>query len=73
MTSAEWRTGVRTGYRTKTIRRGNATIEIHRQILTDAERERREEEVKQAMAAFMRRGINSESSGCLRGIAGCND
>lgn len=35
MTSSEWRTGVREGYRTKTIRHGNATIEIHRPILTE--------------------------------------
>ena len=54
MTSAEWRTGVREGYRTKTIRHGNATIEIHRPILTEEEQSRREEEVKQAMAAFLR-------------------
>lgn len=54
MTANEWRTGIREGYRTKTIRHGNATIEIHRPILTKEEQERREKEVKQAIMVFMR-------------------
>ncbi len=49
---AEWRTGIREGYRTKTIQVGNATIEIHRPILTDAERSKREGQVKDALMGF---------------------
>ena len=73
MTAAEWRTGVREGYRTKTIRHGSATIEIHRPILAEEEQDAREEEVKQAIGAFLKGVINSESSCCLRGIAGRDD
>lgn len=47
-----WTTGVLPGYRTKVIRVGNATIEIHRPILTDAERSKREDQVKDAMRGF---------------------
>lgn len=49
-----WVTGIHEGYRTKVIRSGNATIEINRPILSDAERQRREEEVKQGLVAFMK-------------------
>ena len=49
---AEWRTDLREGYRTKTIRVGNATIEIHRPILTDEERTKRESQVKDALRGF---------------------
>ena len=48
----EWKTGIRDGYRTKVIRVGNATIEIHRPILTDAERSKRENQVKDALRGF---------------------
>ena len=47
-----WTTGIREGYRTKTIRVGNATIEIHRPILTDEERSKRENQVKDALRGF---------------------
>ena len=49
---AEWKTGIHQGYRTKTIRVGNATIEIHRPILTDQERNKREEQVRNALKGF---------------------
>lgn len=52
MTATEWTTGIREGYRTKVIRVGNATIEIHRPILTDAERNKREDQVKDALRGF---------------------
>ena len=52
MTESEWVTGIHPGYRTKTIRVGNATIEINRPILTPEEQTRREEQVKQALANF---------------------
>ena len=48
----EWVTGIREGYRTKVIQVGNATIEIHRPILTDAERNKRESQVKDALRGF---------------------
>lgn len=47
-----WMTGIREGYRTKVIQVGNATIEIHRPILTDAERSKRENQVKDALRGF---------------------
>ena len=45
----EWVTGIREGYRTKVIRVGNCTVEIHRPILTDAERNKRENQVTDAL------------------------
>jgi hypothetical protein len=50
--SDEWMTGIREGYRTKTIRVGNATIEIHRPILTEEERSKRENQVMDALKGF---------------------
>ena len=47
-----WVTGIREGYRTKVIQSGNATIEIHRPILADAERIKRENQVKDALRGF---------------------
>ena len=47
-----WVTGIREGYRTKTIQVGNATVEIHRPILTDAERTKRENQVIDALRGF---------------------
>lgn len=47
-----WTTGIQEGYRTKTIRVGNATIEIHRPILTDEERIKRENQVRDALRGF---------------------
>lgn len=52
--NAEWMTGIREGYRTKTIQVGNATIEIHRPILMDQERTKREDQVKDALKGFMK-------------------
>ena len=49
-----WVTGILDGYRTKTIRVGNATVEIHRPILTDAERSKREDQVKNALKGFQK-------------------
>lgn len=42
------------GYRTKTIKSGNVTIVIHRPILTDKERTKREGAVETALAHFAR-------------------
>lgn len=52
--TAVWVTGLREGYRTKVIRVGNATIEIHRPILTDSERSKREDQVKDALRGFQK-------------------
>lgn len=43
---------IREGYRTKTIKSGNVTIVIHRPILTDKEREKRERIVETALANY---------------------
>ena len=48
----EWVTGIREGYRTKMIKVGNATIEIHRPILTEEERSKRENQVIDALRGF---------------------
>ena len=47
-----WTTDVQPGYRTKVIQVGNATIEIHRPILTEEERNKRENHVKDALRGF---------------------
>jgi hypothetical protein len=52
--SSEWVTGIREGYRTKVIQAGNVTVEIHRPILTDAERSKRENHVLDALRGFGR-------------------
>ena len=52
MNSEEWVTGIREGYRTKTIVVGNATIEINRPILSASERAKREQEVIRALQFF---------------------
>ena len=52
MTETEWRTDIYPGYRTKTIKVGNATIEINRPILTDEERSKRENQVINALKGF---------------------
>lgn len=49
-----WVTGIHPGYRTKVIKTKNATIEINRPILDEAERAKREEEVRQGLRAFIR-------------------
>lgn len=50
--SSEWVTGIREGYRTKVIKVGNATVEIHRPILTPEEQKRVEEQVIEALKRF---------------------
>ena len=47
-----WVTGIREGYRTKVIKVGNATIEVHRPILTPEEQAKREETVIHALRGF---------------------
>ena len=52
--ATEWTTDVHPGYRTKVIQVGNATVEINRPILTDEERRRRENQVRDALIQFER-------------------
>ena len=48
----DWVTGIHDGYRTKTVKIGNVTVEIHRPLLDAAEQAKREEQVKQALVGF---------------------
>ena len=52
--TSEWRTDVREGYRTKVIKVGNCTCEIHRPILTPEEQKKREDQVIEALKRFGR-------------------
>ena len=54
MTETDWVTGIHPGYRTKVIKTENATIEINRPILDDAERAKREEEVRHGLRLFLK-------------------
>ena len=58
MTESEWVTDVYPGYRTKTIRVGNATIEISRPILSPEERAKAEARVIEAMKGFIKERSN---------------
>ena len=49
---SEWRTDVHPSYRTKVVKVGNCTVEINRPLLDAAEQAKREEQVRQALAAF---------------------
>lgn len=49
-----WTENIHTGFRTKTIKFGNFTIEINRPILTANEIAKREDTVKQALTSFGR-------------------
>lgn len=50
--TTECTTDINPGYRTKTIKVGNCTIEINRPILTADEQAKREEIVRQALRGF---------------------
>lgn len=53
MTASDaWVEGINPGYRTKTIKVGNCTVEINRPILTAEEMAKREAEVRQALRSF---------------------
>lgn len=47
----EW-TNIREGYRTKTIKIGDCTVVLHRPILSDKEREKRERIVETALTHY---------------------
>ena len=50
--TSDWVTGIHEGYRTKTVKIGNVTVEINRPLLDAAEYAKREEQVKQALVGF---------------------
>lgn len=55
MTPAEWVTGIKDGYRTKTIQVGNCTVTVHRPILDEQERARAEERVRDALRGLIKK------------------
>ena len=57
MIPADWETGVKEGYYTKTMQIGNSTVRIHRPILDDEERARREEQVIDILRYLIQKGI----------------
>ena len=57
MSRADWVTGIKEGYETKTVQVGNCTVRIHSPILDQAERERREEEMIDALRGLIRRNL----------------
>ena len=55
--SESWVTGIQEGYRTKTMQVGNCTVRVHRPILDDQERAKREERVIDALKGLIKKGI----------------
>ena len=53
----QWQTNQKEGYYTKTLQVGNCTVTVHRPILDDQERARREEKVRDALKGLIRKGI----------------
>ena len=49
-----WETGHKEGYLTKVMQIGNCKVTIHRPILDDKERSRREELVKNALRGLLK-------------------
>lgn len=52
-----WVTGIKPGYRTKTMKIGNCTATVHRPILNDQERARAEEKVREALRGLIKKGV----------------
>ena len=57
---ADWATGHKDGYRTKVVQIGNCTVRIHRPILDESEKSRREENVRDALRGLMRKDKSYE-------------
>lgn len=51
-TKSEWVTGIKEGYRTKVFQTGNATVYIHRPILTPEEQAKAEQRVIDALRSI---------------------
>lgn len=49
---SEWVTGIKEGYRTKVFQTGNATVYIHRPILTPEEQAKAEQRVIDALRSI---------------------
>ena len=58
MTASDgWVTGIKEGHYSKTFQVGNCTVTVHRPILDDQERARREEQVRDALRGLIKKGI----------------
>ena len=57
MIPADWETGIKEGYYTKTMQIGNCEVTVHRPILSDEERAKREARVIDALKGFIKKGI----------------
>ena len=55
--SESWVTGIKEGYRTKTMQIGNSKVTVHRPILDDQERVKREEQVIDALRGLIKKGF----------------
>lgn len=55
--SESWVTDIKAGYQTKIVQVGNCTVRVHRPILDEKERARREEQVKDALRGLIKKGI----------------
>ena len=53
--SESWVTDIKSGYQTKIVQVGNCTVRVHRPILDEKERARREEQVKDALRGLIRK------------------
>ena len=51
-----WETGIKAGHQTKVVQVGNCTVRIHRPILSEQERTRRENQVKDALRGLIKKG-----------------
>ena len=52
----QWQTNQKDGYKTKTVQIGNCTVIVHRPLLDADEQARREEQVRNALRGFIRKG-----------------
>ena len=57
MTPAKWETGIVPGYETKIVQVGNCTVRIHSPILDAQEREKRENQVRDALRGLIKKGV----------------
>ena len=52
----DWTTGIKEGFYSKTLQVNNCTVTVHRPILDDQERAKREEKVRTALKGFLKKG-----------------
>lgn len=52
----QWLPSIKDGYQTKTVQVGNCTVRIHRPILDDHERAKREDQVRDALRGLIKKG-----------------